>query len=144
MARTQAIEKFYEVKFNAPIRGYHIYKETWTPRKNQLLHCFKDNREVALQHDEYSIGIYDDLNLVGHAPKEISKLLHQFLDADRKNKVVVNVSGKKRKELGLVIPGIYRVISGDKKHAQIMKDNLMNIDCVGIVDDCINHAFYVF
>ena len=42
--------------------------------------------------------------LVGHVPIELSMLLSRFLKASEKNAVEVKVCGKRRREVGLVIP----------------------------------------
>ena len=42
-----------EIKFDAPIRGHHVYKETWTPQKDDILYCKKE----ALDIDEQALGI---------------------------------------------------------------------------------------
>ena len=31
----------YEIKFDTPIRGHHVYKEIRTPQKDDILHCKK-------------------------------------------------------------------------------------------------------
>ena len=50
-----------------------------------------DKRSEAAEYDENAIGVYiwgeegKESGLVGHLPIELSKLLKQFLDADKKN-----------------------------------------------------------
>ena len=36
----------YDIKFDAPIRGHHVYKETWTPQKNGILYCKKETLDI--------------------------------------------------------------------------------------------------
>ena len=31
-----------KIKFDTPIRGHHVYKETWTPQKDDILYCKKE------------------------------------------------------------------------------------------------------
>ena len=38
----------YDIKFDTPIRGHHVYKKIWTPRKDDILYCKKDYRSEAL------------------------------------------------------------------------------------------------
>ena len=52
----------YEIKSDAPIRGHHVYKETWTPKKDDILYCKKE----ALDIDKNTVGIYKEDRLVGH------------------------------------------------------------------------------
>ena len=53
----------YEIKFDAPIRSHYVYKETRTPRKDDILYCKKE----ALDIDKHAVGIYKEERLVvGH------------------------------------------------------------------------------
>ena len=59
------------------------------------------------------MGIYknidteDSKELIGHAPIEISSLLHHFLNADATNVIKVTITGKRKREVGLVVPEKY-------------------------------------
>ena len=52
-----------------------------------------------MEHDEDTIGVYlwgkerREAGLVGHLPTEISKLMRQFLDADKNNLLMATVVG---------------------------------------------------
>ena len=52
----------YEIKFDAPIRGHHVYKEIWTPQKDDIQYCKKDYRSEALDIDKHALGIYFTLS----------------------------------------------------------------------------------
>ena len=52
----------YEIKFDAPIRGHHVYKETWTPQKDDITYCKKE----ALDIYKHAVGIYKEDSLVRH------------------------------------------------------------------------------
>ena len=54
----------YEIKFDAPIRGHHVYKEIWTPQKDDILYCKKDYRSEALDIDKHAVGVYKEERLV--------------------------------------------------------------------------------
>ena len=43
----------YEIKFDAPIKGHHVYKETWTTQKYDILYCKKE----VLDIDKHVLGI---------------------------------------------------------------------------------------
>ena len=62
MARVSVImnfDMFYQIEFKTAIRGYHVYKQTWTPSLGEILQCIKkDNRQEALDHDEHAVGVY--------------------------------------------------------------------------------------
>ena len=47
----------YEIKFDTPIRGHHVYKEIRTPQKDNILHCKKDCRSEALDIDKHVMAI---------------------------------------------------------------------------------------
>ena len=69
--------------------------------------CRKDERKEAKEHDEYAVGtfIQESSKLVGHVPIELSFLVFTFLRAQEDNQVVVEVTGSRKLENGLVIPG---------------------------------------
>ena len=98
----------YEVEFSSVIQG-HVYKATWSPTVGESLACRKDDRKEAKEHDEYAVGTYleADNKLVGHVPMELSFLLFTYLKARRENKVQVKVTGSRRLENILVVPGSF-------------------------------------
>ena len=76
------IDKNYQ-RFLMAIRGQHIYKDMWAPKKGDRVQCFKDTRSEAKHHDKYPVGVYVKRKsrnvLVGHVPAEISQLMTNFL-----------------------------------------------------------------
>ncbi len=99
----------YEVEFSSVIRGHHVYKATWTPFIGESLVCRRDDRKEAKEHDEYAVGTYleADNKLVGHVPMELSFLIFTFLKARHGNTVQFKVTGSRRLENGLVVPGTF-------------------------------------
>ena len=99
----------FEVQFTSVIRGHHIYKSVWTPTLGEKLNCREDNRKEAKQHDEYPIGTYLEAytgsELVGYVPMELSYLIYTFLRAYDDNEVSAKVTGSRRLENGLFVPG---------------------------------------
>jgi len=92
MARTDWNFSFsvsYQMKFKATIRGHHVYKVTWSPVMNEVLICKKDNREEAHEYDSNAVGVYkdiaewDNLELAGHVPVELSRVLAVFFSLKR-------------------------------------------------------------
>ena len=62
-----------------------------------------------MEYDKYAVGIYikknDDWDeLAVHASSEISSLLYHFLWASDDNYVVVEILGKRKLEVRLVVP----------------------------------------
>ena len=60
----------------------------------------------------------------GHVPVELSMLLSRFLKASEKNAVEVKVCGKRRREVGLVIPGHYKARTKSRSHCKILDREL--------------------
>ena len=84
----------YKIKFDAPVRGHHVYNEIWTPQKGDILYCQKDYPSEALVIDNHVVGIYKKNMLVGHVPVELSRILY-FLQESETKKVKVAVNGRR-------------------------------------------------
>ena len=101
-----------------------IVKKLWIMTSGQ------GQSSKALDHDEHAVGVYkfesDDAEtmLVGHVPIELSMLLSRFLKASEKNAVEVKVCGKRRREVGLVIPGHYKARTKSRSHCKILDREL--------------------
>ena len=70
------------------LRGYHVYQVVWEPRHGDL---FVSLHESENRHDQYTMAVYcSDVPgvVVGHLPKEISKMCYYFVRHDGK------ISGK--------------------------------------------------
>ena len=109
MARLSPIkfEMGYKIEFQTAIRGHHIYKDVWVPLIGQELICKADNRGEAIEYDKNAIGVFktgDPETLVGHLPIELSCLLKYFLQASPENNLIAVVTGKRKREVGLVVP----------------------------------------
>lgn len=107
----------YEIEFASVIRGHHVYKAEWSPQLGERLVCRKDDRKEAKEHDEYAIGtfIQDSGKLVGHVPIELSFLVFTFLRAHEDNAVEVKVTGKRKLENGLVVPGTFKAVTRSRR-----------------------------
>ena len=90
----------------------------------EKLQCFKDTREEANDYDKYAIGVYREQKteqietekeriLVGHIPIEISQLLYHFLNAHPSNKLWAMSTGKREREIGLVVPARFLAQTND-------------------------------
>ena len=100
-------EMNYRIEFQTAICGHHIYKDVWVPSIGQNFICKTDTREEAMEYDKNVIGVFksdDPETLVGHLPIEISCLLTYFLEASPENKLNAIVIGKRKREVGLVVP----------------------------------------
>ena len=128
MARSVAakFEMFYSVDFETVIRGHHIYKSVWKPCDGEMLNCVKDKRGEAMEYDKNAIGVYrtpsesEQKMLVGHVPIELSSLMNNFLKANDSNKLVAKVSGKRKREVGLVVPAKFKALTKEYRLAKIL------------------------
>ena len=138
MARTNnnfVFSMAYEIKFKAAIRRHHVYKTTWTPVLEEVLICKKDNCEEAKEFDVNAVGVYkvkispegENLDLAGHVPVELSRILAGFLAASETNSLTVKVCGKRKREVGLVVPGCFQARTKRKKVAEILNTEIKRI-----------------
>ena len=116
------------------IRGHDVYKRIWTPLIGQVLIEKPDERREALDYDKYSIGNFkrseedtSTITLVGHAPVELSKLLNQFLKADTGNGIYVEITGKRKQEVGLVVPAKFSAKTNCSRTAKVLDEQLVKI-----------------
>ena len=67
----------FEMYIEATVRGYHAYLDNASVRIGEILAC---KMELDNSHDKYAVAVKNqDGNLVGHVPKELSRLFHKFL-----------------------------------------------------------------
>ena len=58
------------------IRGYHAYKDIWIPVPGEVLIL---KRKPTNVQDKSAVAIYNEGDVVGHVPYNISSLLSNFL-----------------------------------------------------------------
>lgn len=112
MARVESSGKYqlpHRIKYRSITRGHHIYKVNWTPIISAKCFAKPDGRDEVLEYDKFAIGIYKEnkdgkSELTGHAPMELSSLLYHFLNADLNNFISATVTGKRKYEIGVVVP----------------------------------------
>ena len=108
---------------------HHIYKDCWSPVIGEELNCKADPRKEAQTYDKHALGAYKKVEgadvLVGHVPIELSSLLLFFLAAgDKKNLLKAEVVGKRKREIGLVVPVKYKALTSDVKCATVLSEKL--------------------
>ena len=117
----------YKTELKSVVRGLHVYQSVWTSTVGENLFPAQDKREEALSYDEFAIGIYKDKKcslLVGHLPIEISSLSYHFLKKSSENKIIVKITGKREREIGLVVPANFVYITKDKNCSIILEAEL--------------------
>ena len=67
------------------------------------------------------------MELAGHVPVELSRVLAGILASDESNSLTVQVCGKRKRDVGLVIPGCYNARTSRKKIADILSTEIKNI-----------------
>ena len=109
-----------------PTPSYDLFM-TWVfSISNPFSHCCtfrrqkyaKDDRREATKYDEYAVGIYKNDSLVGHVPIELSSLINFFLKTDCGNNGHATLSGKIKREVGLVVPASFSARTKNKKNAK--------------------------
>lgn len=75
--------------------------------------CCKNEQEYVKKHDGYGVGtsIQESIKLFGQEP-QLSFLVSVFIRAHEDiNLVVVEVTGRRKVENGLVIPGTFKTVT---------------------------------
>ena len=79
----------------------------WTTTVGENLFTAPEKRTEELSYEEFAIGVNKDEKcnlLIRHLPIEISSLSYLFLKFSSENKIIVKITGKKEREIGLVVP----------------------------------------
>ena len=88
------------------VRGYHIYKEDWSPAVGDVLLL---QRDPLNEKDRNAVAIVRDGSVVGHVPFNLAPLFSHFLRREL-NKGTVRITGSRVNRgggYGLEIPCTY-------------------------------------
>ena len=99
------------------------------PKSIKMLQCEEDTRAEAKEYDANAFGVYvikPDANktLAGHVPIELSHLLSYFLQANAENQLIAQVTGKRKREVGLVIPAKFTAFNPELRNVRILEREL--------------------
>ena len=61
------------------IHGHHIYKDIWTPFVGEILRLEQEAHTTA---DRFPVAVVKDETVVGHVPREVSRLVWHFIEHD--------------------------------------------------------------
>ena len=101
------------------IRGHHVFKNIWTPRLGEVLLV---SQEAGNTHDRHAVALLKaDRTVVGHVPREFSRVFWHFLN--RGGKMSCEVTGRRKHGKGLEVPCVYKFL-GSEKIITKMKDVL--------------------
>ncbi len=93
----------FEYSIDSAIRGYHVYKNIWIPEIGEGLQLSQENGNEA---DQFAGATYKEEAVVGHVPREISRICWYFLEHD--GEILCEVNGNKQRsplaQGGLEIP----------------------------------------
>ena len=111
------------------MRGFHVYGTIWSPVVDEEL---TTAQEPHNPEDRYAVSVIKNDTVVGHIPRELSKMCWYFLQ--RGGEILCTITGSRRRsnlmEGGLEIPCIY-TFRGKKnlvdKLKSIMSDMHMDI-----------------
>ena len=88
---SQVIELDGVAEFHSYIRGYHVYRNIWSPVVGEILLLKREPDNLV---DSSAIGVWKEDEIVGHVPYNIASVISQFLRRDC-NKGFVQVTGNK-------------------------------------------------
>ena len=74
------------------IHGYHVYKTIWIPEIGEKLIT---KRERLNEHDRFTVATMEGRLIVGHVPREISKLCCLFMK--KGGRLTCTVTGPRRR-----------------------------------------------
>lgn len=124
----------FEHTIESCVRGFHVYKDVWTPTLHERLQTrqdlgnTKDQYAVAVCKSDGSTAAPTSPRTVGHVPREFSRLFWYFLE--KGGEITCQITGNRRRsplaQGGLEIPCIYKFL-GKKKHIKRLRKLLLNI-----------------
>ena len=95
------------------VRGYHVYKGGWDPHVGEEL---TTKTEDGNPHDRHAVSVMKEGKVVGHLPREVSKVAWYF--QKRGGTINMEVIGRRRRSSleqgGLEIPCLMK-FTGNKK-----------------------------
>ena len=130
MARVESYSDFvlcYKTNLKSVVHGHHVYQSVWRSSVGENLFTPPKKRGEALSYNEFAIGVYKDENcrlLVGHLLVgliKISRLSYYFLKKSSENKIILKITGKREREIGLVVSANFVCITKDKSYSIILE-----------------------
>ena len=92
------------------IRGHHVFKNIWTPRLGEVLLV---KQEAGNTHDRRAVALLKaDRTVVGHVPREFSRVFWHFLSHG--GKISCEVTGRRKYGKGLEVPCVYQFLGSEK------------------------------
>ena len=93
------------MELQSVVRGHHVYKVVWTPVIGEELSVKSEENN---DHDRRAIAVMKDREVIGHVPRELSKILYFFLRRSESSVSCV-ITGIRKYGVGLEVPCIYKI-----------------------------------
>ena len=116
---------YYKTEVTSIIRDHHVYKEVWDAAIGEMLEAASDDREAAKEYDKYAVALYKKDILVGYIPIEISSLSFHFINQDAVNKIKALTTGKRQREIELVVLAKLIFITNNKRFSEVLENELV-------------------
>ena len=67
------------VKIQSCIRGFHVYKEVWTPVMKEILTCSRESKNL---HDPFAVKVFKSeiIAIIGYMSRNISSVCSLFFE----------------------------------------------------------------
>ena len=88
---SQVVELDVVAEFDSYIRGYHAYRDVWSPVVGEILLLKREPDNLV---DTSAVAVWKEDKFVGHVPYNIASVISQFLRRDC-NKGFVQMTGNK-------------------------------------------------
>lgn len=88
------------------VMGYHYYKMVWCPVIGERLRC---QREPSNQYDQWAVAVMHDGDVVGHVPRELSKIFSRYLHGGYKVTAVITSRPENQRRKGVAVPARYEI-----------------------------------
>ena len=69
---TGTADLYFHASYRSVVRGFHVYKTIWTPVVNEVHPTLQEHGNPE---DRYAVSVMKDYDIVGHVPRELSKLV---------------------------------------------------------------------
>ena len=80
-----------EYKVSSVVRGYHVYRRSWSPSLEEQLEC---RREAGNDKDRYAVAVLKHGSVVGHIPRRISAACSLFIE--RNGRINCRITGARQ------------------------------------------------
>ena len=84
----------FELTIRTAVRDSHIYKDSWAPTVREEFVCYQ---ECVNEHDRHTVAVYgdgDSNKILGHLPRQFSRVAFLFLDHD--GSITGRVTGRRQ------------------------------------------------